>query len=233
MARDTTGSLQALVQAFVVEQSVVRRNTLVEQIVFNWTGTTAVEESSRGEFIDAKKLAALEQFVGRGFTGIGGSNPLSAAVPFLGLAFSDLAEYTYANLMAQTHLASLYRVVTYSWNETSQRLVPDFAPVISTIEMEYGLNPDVAITLAVEFVRTAGALGFVLDDVDGLVSNFIELGSEYSSALGVFFDSLPGENMNGTASADIFVGGFGGDYMNGGEGNDSLTGRAGRDVLIG
>jgi len=233
MALDDTGSLQALVEAFALEQSVDGRNAILEQLVLNWTGSENVELGSRGDNIDARKLAAVEQFVGREYIGIGGSNPGQNAASHLDFAFNDVAEYTYASLMVQTHLSSIYQTVTLKWDETEERLYSDFSSAISTIESEYALNPDNGVSFAVEFVRTAGFFGFSYEDVDSLVNDVAELGSDFFVALAVYFDSLPSETIYGTQSGDTIVGRLGSDLIFGDAGDDVLIGRATDDQLIG
>lgn len=240
MALDDTGNLQSLVEAFAAEQSLDGRNVLVEQIVIHWTGSQGAHNWTptgpggvQGEEIDGKKHSTVTQFVGRKFIGVGGSNPLPAASSLLDLAFNDVAEYAYASLMAQTHFAALYQTVTLKWDETEERLYSDFALAVSIIETEYGLNPNEGLSLAVEFVRTAGFIGFAYDDVDSLVNNVAALGDDFSSALDAYFDGLPSELTYGTDSGDTVTGRLGSDVMHGYEGDDVLSGRAGDDLLYG
>jgi hypothetical protein len=65
MVRDTSGQLKTLVESFVAETNPGNRNTLLEQILFNWTGSNTIDPASRGGNFDARKLSVLEKFYGR------------------------------------------------------------------------------------------------------------------------------------------------------------------------
>ena len=67
--------------------------------------------------------------------GVGGaSNPNVNAVGPLEQAYADLVELVYGQLMAQSHLSSLYGLVTYSWDDAAQELRGDLSGVRAEIE---------------------------------------------------------------------------------------------------
>ncbi len=65
MVRDTSGQLKTLVQGFIAETNPVNRDTLLEQILFKWTGSDGIDPASRGGGFDARKRSVLEKFYSR------------------------------------------------------------------------------------------------------------------------------------------------------------------------
>jgi len=66
MTRDESGELKALIQEFIDEENLETRNSLIDQILYKWTGVENVDPESRGDF-DARKLGVLESFMGTYF----------------------------------------------------------------------------------------------------------------------------------------------------------------------
>ena len=65
MVRDSSGQLKALVEAFASETSPATRATILDQIIFKWTGADSVAPNARGPFMDGRKLVALENLYGQ------------------------------------------------------------------------------------------------------------------------------------------------------------------------
>ncbi len=100
MARDTGDSLKTLVEQFMTATDPSARNTLMEQILFKWTGTETLDPSSRGQNIDARKLVALEHLLGRSFVGAEGTgNPNTLAAALLNQSYQGMFEMYYSQLM--------------------------------------------------------------------------------------------------------------------------------------
>jgi hypothetical protein len=66
MVRDGSGQLKGLVEQFMATTDINTRNSLMEQILFKWTGSDGIDPASRGGNFDARKLAVLEKFFVRG-----------------------------------------------------------------------------------------------------------------------------------------------------------------------
>lgn len=96
MVRDATGSLKALVESFIAETNPGARNALLEQILFKWTNSDALDPTSRGGNFDARKLSVLEKFYGREFVGVSGPNPNAQAAALLSQSYQGLSEMLYA-----------------------------------------------------------------------------------------------------------------------------------------
>ncbi len=167
MVRDTTGTLKSLVEQFIAATDVTTRNSLMEQILFKWTGADTVSDTSRGSNFSAKKLAVLEALVGKSFVGVSGSNPNDLAAPLLAQAYEGIFEMFYSQLMAQTHLKYVYDAITYSWDESSQSLKGDLTGAIAAIQNAIASDPSAAND-AVELMRTIH--GMKAEDTFDLVS---------------------------------------------------------------
>lgn len=65
MAKDTTGILQQLVEQFAQTNSLLIRQQLVTDIIYQWTGVTDLPSHERGMYWDDRHLFALEKIMGR------------------------------------------------------------------------------------------------------------------------------------------------------------------------
>jgi hypothetical protein len=95
MAMDATGELKALVTAFTQAATPEDRDALITQIIYRWTGVQDVDPSSRASRMiygnaigDARKLEALEEFMGEEWAGVWcwgtrDPNPHGRAAPVL------------------------------------------------------------------------------------------------------------------------------------------------------
>jgi trimeric autotransporter adhesin len=180
MVRDTTGQLKSLVEQFAAETDVTARNSLMDQIIFEWTGSSDVLSSSRGGQMDARKLVALEKFFGEGWEGWvqvkifisgggggggGGApwilspNPNYNAAVHLNDAYRLLSEQMYAQLMGQTHLKDLYDKISYTISNETQQISIDFNPVIADLQSKLTQDPETGKQELSEFARTLRGLG--------------------------------------------------------------------------
>ncbi|MFV5342507.1 calcium-binding protein [Acinetobacter oleivorans] len=65
MAKDTNGILQQLVEQFVQTDSLLVRQQLVTDIIYQWTGVADLRSHERGMYWDDRHLLALEKIMGR------------------------------------------------------------------------------------------------------------------------------------------------------------------------
>lgn len=152
MLRDE--GLQTLVSAFTTETNDEARMNLVEQILLKWTGTENVEDGSRGEYIDAKSLAILEAFDGKGFystyeASVGNPNPENPnkeAANILRTQYEVLKNEIYANLMQQTHLQTYYDAIDTT--EIKWNLSPVVALLQTAIEQNESTGKDLVYQVA-------------------------------------------------------------------------------------
>lgn len=64
MAKDSTGTLQQLVEQFVQADSLTLRQKLITEIIYQWTGMTDLPAHERGMYWDDRHLYALEKMMG-------------------------------------------------------------------------------------------------------------------------------------------------------------------------
>ena len=159
MVRDMSGQLKILVESFNGANDPTTRDNLLDQILFKWSGSDMVSPESRGANMDARKLAVLERFIGEGFVGAAGPNPIADASVRLNDAYRVLREMTYAQLMAQSHLKTLYDKICYSWDESTQTVKADLSEVDTEIQTQISSVPDQGKELLTAFARTLRGLG--------------------------------------------------------------------------
>jgi Ca2+-binding RTX toxin-like protein len=239
MARDAT--LTSLVQSFAEEPSRVIRDQLLDQIILRWTGVDGVSPTSRGAFLDARQLEALEAFMGRDYSGSSGPNPHWQAAPSLVSAYRMLAESISAQLMAQTHLVAFFDVITYAWSSTEQALRGDLSAVKQMLEAAIASDFATGVVEAGDFIRAVRGLSAEQKlDLDDLRTNATLAGLLDGGA--ALDGSATADSMSGTALGDFMFGNAGNDALNGyagddlidgGADNDNLSGSDGEDILIG
>ncbi len=242
MAREALGGqpsdagLKNLVEQFMVETNVAVRNTLIEQIIFKWTGSDGIDPESRGGLIDARELAALEALFGEAYAGTGGADPIQGAVPFLERSYKGVFEMYYAQLMAQTHLKDIYDMITYTWDETSQNIKGDLSVVATAIRNALTNNEAAGKVLLGEFSRTV--YGFQAKDMLNFIMGFRSAFAAQCEDFAWIIDSAGKNIIAGTEGNDNLSSSEANDAIRGGDGNDSLYGtvlygNAGTDCLSG
>ena len=109
MALDVNGRLQALVEEFVREPDPRIRAGLIEPLLFEWAGVAEVSAGSRGPFVDARRMEAVERFLDHEFMQQGrwGREPGSMAGQDVEHAFVELWRATLVGLMLQSHFREL------------------------------------------------------------------------------------------------------------------------------
>ncbi|MDR0593202.1 MAG: hypothetical protein LBG60_08110, partial [Bifidobacteriaceae bacterium] len=256
---DETGRVRDLIEGFAQTVDSGEREALVRELVFMITGAEQVAAGSRGANFDAQQLAAVEAILGRPFNGVRGPNPNAAASAILHGVWSRLFEIYYCELLYQTHLIGVHRVL-------NQDLVVDGRVGVSGLaEQVLGLpGGDVGtdrlladlgrflfyaqqggITGLGDLAAQLGPVGVGLYADMPQVGSLLWVGSEGDDTLSTTAGwptayGLGGDDtLNGSASADMLYGGAGDDRLNanagsdllaGGEGDDSLSGGVGSDV---
>ena len=236
MARDA--GLKELVSAFLQESDAARRDAVLDSILFRWAGADVLDPASRGEAIDARKLAVLEQFLAQPFVGALGPDPVPDAAVRLERAYLDLSEQVYGSLMAQSHLDGLYQQITYRWDAAAGAIKADLSPVIAAIDAQLAADPAAGKALLSEFARTMRAL----DELPA--ADYAALRATYaarSEELAIAFDTgglnlvseVGGNKIEGTTGADSLLGSAGNDSVTGFDGDDVVYGLDGNDTLSG
>ncbi len=236
MVRDTSGQLKALVESFVAATDPSVRTNLLDQIIFKWTGSEGIDPASRGVdpysgeiTIDARKMSALEKFVGKEYVSNVGTGSMVNwfAGEDLNHAYHTLAEMFYGHLMTQTQMQELFNKITYSWDEATLSFRGDLSAVVADIQQALNADPVQGKILLSEFVRSIK--GISVEDM----TNYSEFRSALTSgdpSLNYIFDTAGLVRVTGTSSDDTLYIRDGANLVDAGAGNDSLQGYGGNIV---
>ena len=238
MAKDTSGRLKKLVSDLVNADDTVNRNQLFTDAVYKWTGADTVNPKSRGNFIDARRLAVLEKFMGTDFAGSNGANPNENAAPLLNKAYRKLMNRLYASIAGNTFLKELVNKVEYTATVESG-LVVDLSKVRAEIDEKLTVNPTAGRQMLDDFLRVAYGSG--LEDSESLKDFCAHYATESSETAKIVYavdrDAIIGsekaDSLYATAADTLLYGGVGNDTLSGSQGNDILIGGQGDDVLYG
>ena len=257
MVRDE--GLATLVQGFV-SGGFSGLSEKFDAIMYRWAGADGVAPTSRGSFIDARRLAVVEKFYGQGFVGVSGANPNEVAGPMLDSAYKALAQKFFAQTMAQSHLKPYWEAINFSFSGTGT-VEPDFSDVASVFDEALLNDQGAAVNGLAYFVHGLKEFGYTTGPsfgdfqahfsgsdlaLDVVIANALQgvlprVGSDVGdtiSAAGatvgnVFFGLAGNDVMTGGSGADVLIGGDGNDTLDGGKGADVLRGGAGDDILGG
>ncbi len=254
MAMDRTGVLKALVADFTQASTFEERDALTTDIIYHWAGVQDVAPLSRASRMiygnaigDARKLEALEEFMGEEWAGVWcwgtrDPNPHGRAAPVLMEAWNDLKALVYGQLMAQSHLQELFQKVNHYWDDELESVRGDLSQLAMTLTVQIEADREAGLANLGDFLRSLRGMG-TLDrmDVAAFKASLLPLGAEISqtfdSALSGWTSSnAPGEGndvLYGTNFDDVIDGKGGNDRIIGRGGNDLLIGGAGNDVLDG
>ena len=227
--QDKSGSLRGLVNQFIAEKDVAKREALAEDILARWAGVGSVDPKSRGDAFDARKLAVLEKFFGAEFQG----SPNVNSAPLLKSSYTKLFEVVYVSLVSQAQLKDIVNSVTDDNDEVS------FEKAKQIIDDAISRDSVAGVDLLSEFVRAMKYYGLKSSE------EFIVLRSYYagkSAEYGRIIDFAGEQVLRGTASGDslsvgsqytLIDGDAGSDTLRGDSGNDTLIGGTGNDALYG
>lgn len=238
MAKDTSGRLKKLVSGLVNADDTVNRNQLFTEAVYKWTGADIIDPKSRGNFIDARRLAVLEKLMGTDFAGSNGANPNENAAPLLNKAYRKLMNRLYASIAGNTFLKELVNKVEYTATVESG-LVVDLSKVRDEIDKKLAVNPAAGRQMLDDFLRVAYGSG--LEDSESLKDFCAHYATESSETAKIVYavdrDAIIGsekaDSLYATAADTLLYGGVGNDTLSGSQGNDILIGGQGDDVLYG
>jgi Ca2+-binding RTX toxin-like protein len=240
MARDATGALTDLVQRFSSEADSGQRTALLEQILFSWTGSDSIDPSSRGAFIDARRLAVLERICGEAFIGIEGTgNPNEEVGGLLNGSYQTVAELVGAQLLAQTHVRDLWELVTYRWDPATRTVTGDLSPVAAELRSRLAVDAAAGMAALSEFARSVRGFGLEgFFDYESFRDAFAADGEDVAWAVDSggknLLTATPGDDvLTGDSTANAVRGGDGDDTLSGDEGDDVLYGQGGADSLVG
>ena len=245
--QDKSGSLRGLVEQFITEKDVAKREALTEDILAHWAGADSVDPKSRGDAFDARKLAVLEKFFGAEFQG----SPNANSAPLLKSSYTKLFEVVYVSLISQAQLKDMVNSVADDNDEIS------FEKAKQAIDAAIAQDPVVGSGFLGEFARAMKYYGLKSSKEFAVLRGYyagksaeygriIDFAGEQvlrgtangdSLSVGELYTLIDGDagddTLWGNAGNDTLIGGQGNDSLRGNEGNDILHGNEGQDVLYG
>ena len=227
--QDESGSLRGLVNQFIAEKDVAKREALAEDILARWAGVGSVDPKSRGDAFDARKLAVLEKFFGAEFQG----SPNANSAPLLKSSYTKLFEVVYVSLVSQAQLKDIVNSVTDDNDEVS------FEKAKQIIDDAISRDSVAGVSLLSEFVRAMKYYG--LKSSEGFIvlrSYYVGKSAEYSRIIDfageqVLLGTASGDSLSVGSQYTLIDGDSGNDWLRGDAGNDTLIGGTGNDALYG
>ena len=241
MESDQSGQLKDLVKQFAAATDRGDRQTLIDRILYQWSGAAAYSPGSRGGNVpDGRQVYTLEAFLGEGYSqGNWGANPGPQAGLLLSQSYQALRESVYAQLMLQTHLTQFTDLLTL---EGSNGLSWDISAAVNALRAIESTDQKRALDLGRDLVQSLrSAWGESSTSIIQAFQSYTDLqGSQLSSLFGaaeastILTGTSAGDVLTTTADASTGLLGYGGDdTLKGAAGNDILNGGAGNDALYG
>ena len=261
MAQDESGILKQLVIDFTNETDISARKLIAENILYNWAGVENYNNNDRG--FDGKKLACIEQFVGR-YLGDDPQTPvLDLAQPFIQKTWDALFDATYAQLMQQSHLKNLLDTLEYDFDSNGKTIIK-YDNMLTYIQdminqdtsenkiISKNMLKDLSLTICTldipkmmdfeNFMQSISSLGtdFLQSFIEG-AENTLYYGTEnedqintYSSMQKIIFGNSGDDYIRTRDDRSVLIyGGKGNDEIYGSEENDSIYGGEGNDFILG
>ena len=233
---DESGELLELFYEFSESTDIVMKRYYLKQILYKITDSKNIAINSRGGNIDARDLHVIEQFMGRDFEGVGGSNPNSNAASILKDIYTNI-ENQYYNILNMYCGLGGYLNATYEYEDENgnKNLNLDFLNYIFDEKAAEGENIDYLVYDLGVYLKS-------YDKING-TSCFTEYSNHYSENYAYIVESTKSGNTylgtesndsyNGTSKNDFIFGESGNDNLHGGNGNDAISGGSGNDTLYG
>ncbi len=239
IADDETGELFNLVCKFSEETDIALKRAYLKEILYFITDANDIVPDSRGGNIDARDLKVIEEFMGRAFVGVDGTNPNVNAAAILGEIFSSIEDNYYTILNLYSGLGGYLKSV-YEYTDDNGNKIMDMSYLNYVLELKMTNGDDIDSVVY--------DLGICLKSYDSInhTDYYDEYGKYYSSVSSHYADivemtkagntyigSDEDDSYEGTGINDFILGKGGNDVLNGGSGNDIILGGSGDDVLDG
>lgn len=163
MALDSSGGLALLVDKFYSDSTTSGSMSVVDDIVFSWTGSANIDPGSRGGFFDARKLSSIEFFLGEKFFQKYGdnastNNPALNSAVVLEEMYSSLKSYVADALILQKKdYLKIISDVSVGFGVDGAAFNVDSA--VSEVQKIYEKNPDEAYDFLTVLYHALGASG--------------------------------------------------------------------------
>lgn len=256
MALDETGRIIDLLNEFIENDDILIRKNVIVKMLMIMTNAENIEEGTRGVYMDAQKLTALECLLGQEFIGQNGPDPNSAAAPILNSAFDTIVDMYYCELLAQTTLKDCLHYITvvddnnssslnltqfcnylrydYAFNDTGTVMLSDAATYLRYIDNYY--FPGCFDDYREYFEKNTNVDILKIIDKNGDYAFFGDDTDNYikgDANKKIYYGGAGNDSIIGTGLNEVFYGEDDNDTIYANDGNDRIFGGFGNDTLYG
>ena len=239
ICEDETGELYKLCLEFGETEDVGRKRCCLKKILYFITGASDVPADSRGGNIDARDLKVIEQFMGRGFEGVGGADPNTYAAPVLKDIYNKIEDEYYNVLNMYCGLGGyLNTVYEYEDGIGERKLEWSFLQYLIDSKISRGENVETLVYDLGVYLKSYDDMNDT-DYFSGYLSHYSETFPQYAwvvrlaGAVNTYLGTDINDSYKGTAGNDIMFAGAGNDIIEADYGDDILYGEDGDDTLYG
>ncbi|MCP4485862.1 MAG: calcium-binding protein, partial [Gammaproteobacteria bacterium] len=238
MMYDKSGKLEWLVTNYVSDISNTKNPELLEEILFTWAGTDAIDSEATLGSINLQKLRTAEALFGYQYSG---ATATINANSIHNQVFPLLEDYLEQRLIKQAFLSDFYNSTAYSLQTMNWTIADPVTYFNTYFNNQFSLDDDKAyaelellksksyltvdLPATYSFTRNDGRL-IVVSATDG--ENIVGSDGDDSietSGLGVDIDAGAGD--------DLVTAGSGNDTIAGGDGDDIITDSGGTNIIDG
>ncbi|WP_304325977.1 calcium-binding protein [Bifidobacterium thermacidophilum] len=237
-------------QAFTSETDILKRFSIVDDMLYTMAGARDVQQDAFGRYINARHLMVDEAFMGEKFQGQWGRNPNPTAGPQLENLYKNIRDSYCFSLMSQIPGNEMFSGAIINRDENGKASVDlgalEFLVIAASLKGELKESTVKDVAAYVAYLSTAIAHdASVFVGFHGMVASQLP---DMSKAVedGVASSAICGSDIADTLTGDgvhqLMFGRDGNDTMNagsidgalfGGAGDDRLTGSWASDTLVG
>ncbi len=237
-------------QAFTSETDILKRFSIVDDMLCTMAGARDIQQDAFGTYIDARHLMVDEAFMGEKFQGQWGRNPNPTAGPQLENLYKNIRDSYCFSLMSQIPGNEMFSGAIINRDENGKASVDlgalEFLVIAASLKGELKESTVKDVAAYVAYLSTAIAHdASVFVGFHGMVASQLP---DMSKAVedGVASSAICGSDIADTLTGDgvhqLMFGKDGNDTMNagsidgalfGGAGDDRLTGSWASDTLVG
>ncbi|TCQ85615.1 Ca2+-binding RTX toxin-like protein [Rahnella sp. JUb53] len=201
----------------------------LEKIIFIWAGVNDISPTSRGNYIDARQISALELATGDSYkNNTNSKNPGVNAGEIIKKEFIDFEKFVSAKLLIPTYYPHEFSLIKTDIDNENKELSLNFEQFEKYLSLIKNTYPKDYINLKTLFTNY-----FVYHPEFSDIVNRIGINNITGT---VSSDILNGDNNNnhlaGWEGDDRLIGASGNDLLDGGSGNDTLSGGNGADTYV-
>ncbi len=219
-----------------INSSIADKKQLINNLIFEWTETTSVTKDSRGSYIDARKVATLENLTGQPFLQQGrNSNPTRDAAKLLEEEFDKFADYVAAQIDSQSIYKEIFTITSFNINEKGE-LEFDWSKINTKIEKTFA---DYDMEKLIHLLKTYQNLAIYNQEFEALIKTNLTQLAENNPILKSVINHyiIEGDDsdnvIESTNEKELIYTGNGNDIIRANLGDDTLIGGQGNDILKG